>query len=68
MPEPSKNESPAERLDRYRKLSAQANDMAEKSYSRELRDAYTALAASWLALALDLERAIQEGKDTRTGD
>jgi hypothetical protein len=63
MAEPINNESTSERLDRYRKMAAQANDMAEKSFSRELRDAYTALAASWLALALDLERTIKDGKD-----
>jgi hypothetical protein len=57
-------ETPPQRLQRYRKLAAQAAEMAEKSYSRELRDAYTALGESWNALARDLANAIERGQET----
>ena len=56
-------ETPQQRLLRYRKLAMQAAEMAGKSYSGELRDAYTALAESWNALAQDLANAIEQGEE-----
>ena len=57
-------ETPPQRLTRYRKLAAQAMEMAGKSYSSELKDAYSALAESWNALARDLAKAIERGEET----
>ena len=58
-------ETASERLQRYRRLAAQAMEMASKSYSGELRDAYTGLGESWNVLAKDLAKAIERGEEHR---
>jgi hypothetical protein len=50
-------ESPGERLVRYRNLAAEALALAEKCESDDLRQAYRALANGWMALADDLAKA-----------
>jgi hypothetical protein len=48
-----------ERLARYRGLAAEAQDLAEKAGSDDLRQAYLTLAQGWAALAEDLEKALR---------
>jgi hypothetical protein len=52
MSEP--NETPMQRRARYLRLAAQAEAAADACRSSELRDAYLALARSWVLLAKDV--------------
>jgi hypothetical protein len=53
MSEP--NETPAQRRARYLRLAAEAKASAERCRGADLRDAYLALARSWVLLAQDIK-------------
>jgi hypothetical protein len=53
------DETPRERLNRYRKLAIEARELAETADSDDLHQAYLALVDGWAALAADLEKAIR---------
>jgi hypothetical protein len=52
-------ETPGERLLRYRSLAEEARQLADGCESDDLRQAYRALANGWAALAEDLAKAIR---------
>jgi len=49
------SETPEQRRARYLRLAAEAEAMAERCGGGELRDAYLALARSWVLLAKDVK-------------
>ncbi len=53
MSEP--NETPVQRRARYLRLAAEAEATAELCRGSDLRDAYLALARSWVLLARDVK-------------
>ena len=55
----SPEETPGERLLRYRNLAEEARSLADACEAEDLRLAYRALANGWAALADDLAKAIR---------
>jgi hypothetical protein len=57
-----REESPHERFLRYRSLAHEAQELAARADSSDLRQAYVALSQGWAALADDLGKAIRRSQ------
>jgi hypothetical protein len=48
---------PQERIAKYRTMAANARESADNAAAAEVKDAYTAIAMTWEAMAIEFERA-----------